>query len=439
MRKKTTTTRKPAKQTHERTGHGLLIGSLVAAIVVLVIMLWSGTRGQEARLRIRNAGELGVLLPSIMGLTQSNLDHGNHIEVLQNGDGFFPLLLRDIAAARQSVHVESYIWWKGDICRQIAEALAAKARQGVEVRLLIDSSGGHKMEKALYERMTSAGVRVTKFHPIRFTTVGRINNRDHRKLAVLDGRIAYIGGYGFGEEWTGHGQDRKHWRDTGLRIEGPVVNRMQGAFCENWIESTGEVLAGEKYFPALQTKGTSSAHVAYTSPTGSLSAVQVLYYLAIAAARHEIIIQNPYMLPDDDAIEAMAQAVKRGVVVKVMVPSTKATDSPVVQHASHHLFGTMLQSGVHVYEYKRTLLHQKVIIVDGVWSCVGSTNFDDRSFQRNDEITVGVLDPAIAGQLIAAFNADLRDSEERHLAEWRTRPFWHKWMDGLAYAGNPEL
>jgi cardiolipin synthase len=433
------TKKKAAKKTPERTGHGLLIGSLVAAIVVLVIMLWSGTRGQEARLRIRNAGELGVLIPSVMGLTQSNLDHGNSIQVLENGDGFFPLLLRDIAAARQSVHVESYIWWKGDICRQIAEALASKAREGVEVRLLIDSSGGHKMDKELYKRMTSAGVRVTKFHPIRFTTAGRINNRDHRKLAVLDGRVAYIGGYGFAEEWTGHAQDRKHWRDTGLRIEGPVVNRMQGAFCENWIESTGEVLAGERYFPPLQTRGTSSAHVAYTSPTGSLSAVQVLYYLAIAAARREILIQNPYMLPDDDAIEAMAQAVKRGVVVKVMVPATSATDSPVVQHASHHLFGAMLQVGVHVYEYKRTLLHQKVIVVDGVWSCVGSTNFDDRSFQRNDEITVGVLDSAVAGQLIAAFNADLRDSEERHLVEWRKRPFWHKWMDGLAYAANPEL
>lgn len=434
MKKKT---RKSPKD--QERSHRVLTGSLVFAIIVLVLLLWSGQRGQEAHLRVRNAGELRVLLPSIMGLTQSTLDKGNRVEVLQNGDGFFPLLLRDIAAARESVHVESYIWWKGPICGQIAAALAAKARQHVEVRLIVDASGGHKMDKALYHQMTSAGVRVTKFHPVRFTTLGRLNNRDHRKLAVIDGRIGYIGGYGFASEWTGHGQDRTHWRDTGLRLEGPIVNRLQGAFCENWIESTGDVIAGEKYFPPLPPAGSSPAHIAYTSPTGSLSAVQVLYYLAINAARHEVIIQNPYMLPDDDAIEAMAQAVKRGVVIKVMVPATTATDSPVVQHASHHLFGSMMQAGVHVYEFQRTLLHQKVIIVDGVWSCVGSTNFDDRSFQRNDEISVGVLDAAIATQLKAAFEDDLRSAKERHIEEWRNRPFWHKWMDGIAYVANPEL
>jgi cardiolipin synthase len=420
-------------------GHVAVIVSLLLVIVVLLLMLWSGTRGQEAHLRVQNVGEFVTLTPSMMGLTQSSLDHNNKIEVLQNGDGFFPLLLRDIAGARESVHVESYIWWKGDICRQIAEALAAKARQHVEVRLLVDASGGHKMDKDLYSLMTSAGVRVTKFHPIRFTTLGRLNNRDHRKLAVIDGRIAYVGGYGFAEEWTGHGQDRKHWRDSGLRMEGPIVNRMQGAFCENWIESTGEVLAGERYFPTLPAAGSVAAHVAYTSPTGSLSAVQVLYYLAISAAKREILIQNPYMLPDDDAIEAMRAAVKRGVVVKVMVPATTATDSPVVQHASHHLFGTMMSAGVHVYEYQPTLIHQKVIIVDAAWACVGSTNFDDRSFQRNDEISVGVMDPAIAGQLRAAFDGDMKNAVERHLAEWKDRPFWHKWMDGIAYAANPEL
>jgi cardiolipin synthase len=199
------------------------------------------------------------------------------------------------------------------------------------------------------------------------------------------------------------------------------------------------VLAGQTYFPPLPAAGTSAAHIAYTSPTGSLSAVQVLYYLAICAARREVLIQNPYMLPDDDAIAAMAAAVKRGVVVNVMVPATSATDSPVVQHASHHLFKSMMKAGVHVYEFQRTLIHQKVIIVDGTWSCVGSTNFDDRSFQRNDEISVGIIDPAVAGQLKAAFADDLRYCQERHLAEWQKRPFWHKLIDGLAYAANPEL
>ena len=237
----------------------------------------------------------------------------------------------------------------------------------------------------------------------------------------------------------GHAQDKHHWRDTGLRVEGPIVNHMQGAFSENWIEETGEVPAGEKYFPRIAPAGPTPAHLAYTSPTGSVSSVQVLYYLAIKAARREIIIQNPYLLPDKNAIDALAEAVHRGVDVKVMVPSTTVTDSPVVQRASHHQFGTLLERGVKVYEYKKTLLHQKIIIVDGVWSCIGSTNFDDRSFQLNDEVSMAVLDQNIAQKLRAAFDDDLHFAEERHFGEWARRPLWDKIIDGLAYLAHSQL
>ena len=325
-------------------------------------------------------------------LTQSSLEAGNHVQLLENGDQFFPLLLRDIAGAKESVHVESYIWWKGAICGQIANALASKARQGVEVRLLIDASGGHKMDKKLAKLMLDSGVRFVRFHPLSLSNLGRMNNRDHRKEAIIDGRIGYIGGYGFAEQWTGHAQDKNHWRDAGLRVEGPIVGRLQAAFAENWIEETGEIMAGEKYFPHLAAAGSTKAHLAYTSPTGGVSSVQVLYYLAIKAAQHEIIIQNPYLLPDDESVDALAEAVKRGVDVRIMVPATASTDSPVVQHASHHLFGLLLRNGIKIFEYKKTLLHQKVIIVDGLWSCVGSTNFDRRALQLNDEVSMGVLD-----------------------------------------------
>ena len=235
--------------------------------------------------------------------------------------------------------------------------------------------------------------------------------------------------------WTGHAQNQTHYRDSGLRIEGPLVNRMQGAFSENWIEETGEVPAGEKYFPHLGAVGPTPAQIAYTSPSGSVSSVQVLYYLAIKAARHEIIIQNPYLLPDRNAIDALADAVHRGVDVKVMVPATSSTDNPIVQHASHHHFGTLLRRGVKVYEYKRTLLHQKTIVVDGIWSCIGSTNFDDRSFQLNDEVSVAVLDRNIAQQLRAAFADDLRDAEQRHFDEWSHRSLW--WLDRMVRTQRP--
>ncbi len=413
--------------------------ALVLTVAAFAITVWSIKRKPDTYLEVKNPGNLQTLIPSIVGVTQSSLDPGNRIEVLQNGDGFFPLLLRDIAAARETVHIESYIWWDGAIARQLAKLLAEKAHGGVEVRVLVDASGGHKMSKETEQLMTRAGARVVRFHPLQFKNLGRLNNRDHRKMMIIDGRIGYTGGYGIGDEWTGHAQDRNHWRDTGLRVEGPVVARLQGAFCENWIEATGQIPAGDKYFPKLAPAGNTPAHVAYTSPTGSVSSVQVLYYLAIKAARREVIIENPYLLPDKDAIDAMQDAVRRGVSVKILVPATAATDSPVVQHASHHHFGTLLKRGVRVWEYQPTLSHQKLIIVDGLWSCVGSTNFDDRSFQLNDEISMGIVDPVIAGQLIAAFNDDVRHARERHFDEWQKRPFWHKLLDGLAYLARGQL
>jgi cardiolipin synthase len=413
--------------------------ALLIAVTGLTIMLWSAERGTDPRLNVKNDGDFSALLPSMVGLTQSSLEPGNHVQLLENGDQFFPLLLRDIAAAKESVHVESYIWWKGEICGQIANALASKAKQGVEVRLLVDASGGHKMDRDLEKLMVDSGVRFVRFHSFSLANLGRMNNRDHRKEAIIDGRIGYLGGYGFAQEWTGHGQDKDHWRDAGLRVEGPIVGRLQAAFAENWIEETGEIMAGEKYFPRLAASGSTKAHLAYASPTGGVSSVQVLYYLAIKAARHEIIIQNPYMLPDDESVEAFAEAVKRGVDVRIMVPATTSTDSPIVQHASHHLFGRLMKAGVKIFEYKKTLLHQKVIIVDGIWSCIGSTNFDRRALQLNDEVSMGVLDPALATQLKAVYEDDMRFAEERHFDEWEHRGLWHKAEDGLAYVASSQF
>ncbi len=411
----------------------------VLALTIFVILFWSITREPDVEFELRDGRELRAAIPALVGLTQSTLDQGNRIEILQNGDAFFPAVLRDIAGARESVHVESYIWSESKIARQLAAALAAKARTGVEVRVLVDASGGRQLKGDTQKLLEDAGVKVAHFHPIRISNLGRINNRDHRKLVIIDGRTAFIGGHGISDEWTGHAQDKKHYRDTSLRVTGPVVNRLQGAFAENWIEETGEIPADEKYFPKLTATGTTPAHVAYTSPSGSISSVQILYYLAIQTARREIIIQNPYLLPDEQAIHALEAAVRRGVSVKIMVPSDTASDSSIVQHASHHHFGTLLKRGVRIWEYDKTLLHQKIMIVDGVWSAVGSTNFDDRSFQLNDEVNIAILDPAIAAQLRGAFIQDLANAKERKFDEWQHRSLWHKLVDGVAYLGRSQL
>lgn len=416
----------------------IAFAGLVFGLIALVVLFATAKWRQDPDLQVKNPGDLQTMLPSIVGLTQSDLQSGNRVKVLQNGQGFFPLLMRDLEGARQTIHLETYIWDDGSLTQRVAKLLAKKARQGVEVRLLVDGSGGKQVSK-VEDMLEEAGVLVEQFHPPRFSNVGRMNNRDHRKIVVIDGRIGYTGGFGFGDQWTGNAQDKKHFRDTGLRIEGPIVHRLQSAFAENWIEETGEVPAGEKYFPHLDNVGNIPAHVAYTSPAGSVSSVAILYHLAIASARREIIIQNPYLLPESEAIEAMEAAVKRGVKVMIMVPSDSVTDSPIVQHASHHRFGNLLNKGVRIWEYKRTLLHQKVMVVDSVWSLVGSTNFDARSLELNDEITAGVIDPAVATQLKAAFESDLRFAEERKLEEWQNRGFWHKLKDGLAYLAHEQL
>ena len=415
----------------------------VAAILLLAVLgllLWSAKwKRDPAALKVSGSADVESLLPSIAGLTQGNLDPGNRVEVLQNGDGFFPRLFADIAAARQTVHIETFIWWDGAISRRLAELLAKKAREGVEVRLLVDGSGGKEISE-VEDQLTEAGVVVARFHPIRISNLGRLNNRDHRKLMIIDGRIGYTTGIGIADEWTGNAEDKKHWRDTSIRVQGSAVNRFQAAFCENWIEETGQIIAGPRYFPTdHDTSGPSTVHVAYASPTGSVSTVQILYYLAIMAAQREVIIQNPYLLPDGDALSAIDHAVAKGVKIWIMVPSVSATDNAIVQHASHHRFGHLLERGVRIWEYDKTLLHQKVMIVDGVWSSVGSTNFDARSFEINDEVSVGVYDPAVASQLRAAFFEDLKFARERKDGEWRERSLWHRFQDGLAYLAHEQL
>ncbi|HEX6179088.1 MAG TPA: cardiolipin synthase [Thermoanaerobaculia bacterium] len=413
--------------------------AVVLVAMLLVLLLWSAKwkRDPDA-LRVTGSGDIVSLLPSLAGVTQGHLDSGNRVEVIQNG-AYFDRLFADIEAARVSVHIETFIWWDGEIARKLAELLIRKAKEGVEVRLLVDGSGGRAISK-VQDRLEDAGVRVALFHPKRLSNLARINNRDHRKLMIIDGRVGYAVGHGIGDEWTGNAQDKEHYRDTGIRVQGSAVLTLQGAFCENWIEETGDVIAGTKYFPPQQVAaGPSTIHVAYTSPTGSVSSVQILYYLAIMAAQREVIIQNPYLLPDDDALRAIDHARSRGVNIMIMVPSVGATDNAIVQHASHHRFGHLLQRGVRIWEYDRTLLHQKIMVVDGVWSSVGSTNFDARSFEINDEVSVGVHDAAVAAQLRAAFFADMKLARERKLEEWKNRSLWHKLQDGLAYVAHEQL
>ena len=410
----------------------------VAIVLGLILILWSTRRERESHVRVPDIDRFEETLPSIAELTGSPIQAGNRVEVLQNGDQFFPALLRDVAAAKESVHLETYVWWKGEICERVAQALAAKARQGVEVRLTLDAVGSNKGDKDLFDLMTKAGVKIAYFHPFRIQDIGLFNNRTHRKVAVVDGRIGYVFGHGMAEEWTGNGQDEKHWRDTGVRVEGPVVNAVQGVFAENWVEQTSEVIVGEKYFPRLPSVGSVRAHMTASSPQGGVSRLELLFKLAISAARKELIVQNPYFIPDGEIVGLLQRAAERGVKIRIMLPGA-VTDSSVVRHAGHRRFEDLLEKGIEICEYRKTLNHQKIMIVDGLWSFVGSTNFDDRSLDINDEASIGLIDPGVAGQLRAAFEKDQADCPPIDLEQWRKRSVWDRFVDRASYMINEQL
>ncbi len=410
---------------------------IVGLFVLLLVLLWSAQRGRKVRLTIADVQSLREALPSIAGATHGILLPGNEIEILQNG-GLFPALLADIAAARESIHFESYVWWKGEICRQVAAALAAKAREKVQVRVLLDASGSAKMDPELLALMRDAGCHVRKYRPFRASNFARINSRDHRKIVVIDGLVGYTFGHGIADEWLGDAQDRRQWRDTGARIEGPVVHVLQSAFTENWVEETGEVIVGDRYFPKPRIVGAVAAHLAYHFNHGSVSAVDLLYRIAFAAAQKELLIQNPYLAADPDVLELLAHAAERGADVRVMLPG-EVTDVGIVRHAGHHSYDHLLRRGVKVYEYKKTLNHQKVMVVDGLWANLGSTNLDNRSLESNDEVSLGIADAAIAGELRAAFFEDLEHCEEIDLASWRRRSAWHRLQDWASYRLNELL
>jgi cardiolipin synthase len=408
------------------------------ALIVLVVVLWSLKRRRRPRLRLDPIDNLGELKRSLSGVTQGTSVRGNRITLLQNCD-YFDALYRDLEGARASINLETFLSKKGQITRRVAEILANKAREGVKVHVLLDGSGGRNFGKDDVRQMKDAGCDVRMFHPIELRNLGVINNRTHRKIVIIDGRIGYIGGHCLVDTWLGNAEDKEHFRDISARVEGPVVAQLQSAFAENWMEEGGEVVGGDRYFPELPEAGQSEAQVVFASPMGGPSTLKLLHYIAIASARKSITIQNPYFLPDPDARKALIDAAARGVAIRIMIPADEVTDSPLVQHASHHHYGTLLKGGVRLFDYQRTLLHQKVFTVDGAWCAVGSTNFDDRSFEINEEVSMVIFDEAIARELEAIFEADLQFARERRLQEWRKRPAVHKLKDFFAFLFNEQL
>ncbi len=406
--------------------------------VLLALVIWSIRRHRDPTLSVDYQAGLPTLLPSLAGLTQGSVHAGNSVELFENG-GFFDVLIDEIRAARTSVHFETFLWKAGELESRLIEALADRARAGLPVRVMVDANGGKAMSDAAKHRLREAGCKLHFHHPGRLRNLGVINDRDHRKLAVIDGRTAFVGGHCITDDWLGNAERKGKARDLSVRLRGPAVHAVQGTFAENWIEDTGELFVGDAYFPELERCGDVPVHVASVKAEGSPPAVKVLHHLAVCVARRSIRIQNPYFLPDDEAIEALCQAVARGVDVRVMVPATSASDMPLVQHAAHRNFDKLLQGGVRVFEYQACLLHQKVMTIDGCWCAIGSSNFDDRSLETNDEITLSLCDEALAARFEAVFEHDAKQCEELSWAAWSRRGWWPRCRDNLLHAFNEVL
>jgi cardiolipin synthase A/B len=404
-----------------------ILATIGATMVVVVLVVNFHTPEKKIQHQVRHLygvvdpefeREMGTLLgPAILP--------GNQITALQNGDEIFPAMLKAIRAAQQTIDFETYIYWSGHTGEEFARALIERVRAGVKVHLMLDWLGSEKMAPQLISQMRDAGVEIERYHALHWYSLGKMNNRTHRKVLIVDGKIGFTGGVGIADEWTGHAQDPEHWRDMHFMIEGPVVAQFQAAFLDNWIKTTGRVLTGETYFPPLTPIGELKMHMFMSSPAGGSESMRLMYLMAITAAEQSIDVEAAYFIPDALMSRELIKARARGVRIRVLLPD-KYIDSETVRIASKRAWGPLLESGVEIHEYAPTMLHCKMLIFDRYMVSVGSTNFDMRSFELNDEASLNVYDAKFAQSMTNVFEDDLKNSTPYDLPKWRRRSWLEK-------------
>lgn len=408
------------------------------SVITAAYLVFSRRRSiPDINLQLDNIRPVDQALRQVAGLTGSTVYPGNEAFIHQDGD-LLDAMYEAIDAATDTVHLESYVWSSGETEREYVALLCKKAQQGVIVRVLVDAVGAMHASRHQLNRLRECGVAVAIYHPISRLDLRRFNNRTHRKLLIVDGKEGFTFGHGIRDEWRGHAQDESHWRDTGVQLRGPVVSALQAVFAEDWTESTGSPPLEAGCFPAVEGRGDVATHVVSSSTPGGHSSVGLLYMLAIAGARREVIIQNPYFVPGPAVPDLLGRMVARGVTVRLMIPD-RHSDSFLVRRAGQRLYEQLLRSGVRIYLYEKTFMHQKIVIVDGIWSHIGSTNLDARSLALNAEIGVGLLDRDIAAQLRQAFERDLQHCHELTLDQWQRRPRRQQLLDWSAYQLHSQI
>lgn len=414
---------------------GTLVLTLVAFLLALNLSL--GNKQVDGPLEHRYTVSQPQFPRSVGASLGRPLVPGNRVDELINGVQILPAMLASIRSARRSITFETYIYWTGATGREFTQALAERAMAGVRVHLLLDWIGGNIDEDQL-ARMEAAGVEIGRYNSPRWNNLHRLNNRTHRKLLIVDGEVGYTGGAGIADVWSGNAQGPGHWRDTHFRARGPVVTQLQAAFTDNWLQATGQVLHGADYFPALSDQGTALSHVFTSAPGGGSESIQLMYLLSITAAARSIDLSAAYFVPDETAVAAIVAALRRGVRVRIILPGP-FIDMSVVRRASRARWGDLLRAGATIHEYQGTMYHCKLLVVDGLWVSVGSTNFDNRSFIINDEANMNVYDADFARRQTSVFEQDLARSRPVTLAEWQQRAWVDKVLDALASLVGSQL
>ncbi len=390
---------------------------------------WSSARRLQVPIEVGSYGPESPAFANAIGpLLGADFSTGNSIETLVNGDKFFPAMLKAIREAKYTVTFETYIWEPGKISEEFIVALSERARAGVKVHVIIDGMGTLKFRGEDRDRMKEAGIEILTYGREHWYQIKpNISHRTHRKLLIVDGRIGFTGGMCIADKWLGNADSPDRWRETQVRVEGPVVLQMQAIFATNWLQTTSSLLLGPGYFPKPIIAGDSRAQCIKSGPGEGLENIRMAYLCAIAAARKSIEIGNAYFVPDDLAIEMLLQARARGVRVRVVVPAIN--DSKFGRSVSRSRWGSLLAAGVEFYEYLPAMYHAKTMVVDGVYATVGSANFDNRSFSINDEDALNVIDPAVARTLLKVFEDDVSKSRPILLEEFRNRPFYIRIAD----------
>jgi len=362
----------------------------------------------------------------------SAVNQHNKIDILTNGTAFYPAMIEAIRAAKETINMECYIFKKGDVADRFVEALSERARAGVKVTIVLDAIGSFGAFRTVGKQLAGASCRVERYRSMQWYSLARLNNRTHRELLVVDGRVAFVGGAGVADWWFQSTRGKPMWRDMMARIEGPIVSNIQGIVAENWLECCGEILTDAKTYHTGHTKGTSPAFAVKSSPADRATLSRALFQMLVESATHSVLISTPYFLPDKAFREAFVRTANRGVKIAVIVPGAH-TDQRWVRLASRRMWGDLLRAGVRIVEYGGGMTHVKALIVDDLWSVIGTTNVDNRSFEHNDEVNVAVRDETVAARITSDLANDVSRSREVTLSGWEGRPLWEKLIGTVAW------